>query len=432
MKKVQEPTTSRIHWQLLVAALVLLSVVVLSGQELKHVPPAAPSFTVLYTFAGPPTDGAQPFAGLTLDVAGNLYGTTYVGGTSGVCLNNLNGCGTVFKLSRAGTETVLHSFTGGGDGAYPLAGLVQDAVGNLYGTTTAGGVENSACAYAATCGVVFKLSPTALTVLHSFNLSDGASPFSVLIRDAAGNLYGTTYQGGAFGYGVVFKLSPSGTETVLHSFTGGADGAQPLAGLIQDPAGNLYGTTSSGGAHGNGVVFELIRCSSSPSGYDFKVLYSFTGGADGANPGAGLIRDLAGNLYGTAGGGGITSACDVGCGVVFKLAPSGTETVLHAFTGYPTDGASPSGLIEDSSGNLYGTTGGGGTSAHGVVFKLSPSGTETVLHSFTGGRGGAIPNGLTQDAAGNLYGTAVEGGPKVSACPGNPGTCGVVFKLTPN
>jgi uncharacterized repeat protein (TIGR03803 family) len=219
--------------------------------------------------------------------------------------------------------------------------LIPDAAGNLYGTTEFGGVYNGYCETPDphnnyTCGVVFKLSPSGNeTVLHTFagRPTDGGNPSAGLLRDAAGNLYGTTVVGGpgssaclpysASGTcGVVFKLSPTGTETLLHTFTG-PDGASPSAGLIKDTRGNLYGTTSRGGAHGQGVVFELIRCDSEPSGYEFKVLYSFTGGADGALPRAGLVQDSAGNLYGTTQFGGATSTCHPpnGCGVVFRVTP---------------------------------------------------------------------------------------------------------------
>jgi uncharacterized repeat protein (TIGR03803 family) len=234
---------------------------------------------------------------------------------------------------------------------------------------------------------------------------------------------------------LVFKLSPSGTETVLYSFTGGADGATPYAGLIQDGAGNLYGTTPYAGTSGQGVVFKLIRCDSTPSGYEFKVLHSFTGGADGAIPFAGLVGDPAGNLYGTTYFGGATSACypPYGCGVVFKLSPSGTETVLYSFTGL--DGFNPNGLVRDAAGNLYGTTVvtwlGNQEVGAGVVFKLSPNRTETVLYSFTGGADGGFPQaGVIRDSAGNFYGTTYFGGGS-SACPVFDNSCGVVFKLSP-
>jgi uncharacterized repeat protein (TIGR03803 family) len=309
------------------------------------------------------------------DTAGNLYGTTSAGGATTNTCNPFNGCGVLFKLSPAGTESVLYSFTGGADGAAPAGGLVRDPAGNLYGTATLGGSTSELCRFG--CGTVFTLSPSGTeTVLYRFAgyPGDGANPGGDLIRDAAGNLYGTTLAGGYgcnIGCGTAFELSPTGVETVLHRFTGGVDGYQPRAGLIRDGAGNLYGTAPYGGAHGNGVVFELIRCS---SGYDFKVLYSFTGGVDGGYPFGGLIRDGAGNLYGTTFYGGA-----FGAGAVFKLSPAGTGTVLHSFT-RGADGEAPfAGLMQDTAGNLYGTTSGGGATSTGdppggcgVVFRVAP------------------------------------------------------------
>ncbi|MGH6848236.1 MAG: choice-of-anchor tandem repeat GloVer-containing protein [Methylocella sp.] len=383
---------------------------------------AAPAETVLHSFTGGISDGGTPRAGLIADSKGNLYGTTVFGGGSGN--------GAVFKLSPSGTETVLHSFTGGSDGLFPIGGLIADGNGNLFGTTIEGGASGA--------GVVFKLSPGGTeTVLHAFaGGSDGANPVAGLIADSSGNLYGTALNGGASGCnggsrcGVVFKLSPSGTETVLYSFTGGSDGANPRAGLIADSSGNFYGTTEGSGAFKFGTVFKL-----SPSGTE-TVLYSFKGGSDGRFPEAGLIADSSGNLYGTTVEGGGSEGCVFGCGVVFKLSPGGTYTVLYAFTG-GSDGQFPSaGLIADSNGNLYGTAERGGASGCdafgcGVVFKLSPGGTETVLHSFTGdftGSGGAIPRaGLIADSSGNLYGTTELGGAS-SGCDSL--GCGVVFKLT--
>ena len=253
-------------------------------------------------------------------------------------------------------------------------------------------------------------------MLYSFTGSDGSEPFAGLIADSSGNLYGTTQSGGASGgHGVVFKLSPSGTETVLHTFTGGSDGGIPRAGLIADTGGNLYGTTAGGGASNAGTVFKL-----SPSGTE-TVLYSFTG-SDGSGPFAGLIADSSGNLYGTTQSGGASG----GHGVVFKLSPGGTETVLYSFTGGSDGGTPRAGLIADSSGNLYGTTQFGGPGCGGVgcgvVFKLSPSGTETVLYSFTGSDGSGPFPGLIADSSGNLYGTTLSGGAS--------GGHGVVFKLT--
>jgi uncharacterized repeat protein (TIGR03803 family) len=356
---------------------------------------AAPIETVLYSFTG--SDGAKPVAGLIVDSSGNLYGTTVNGG-AGPC-NNGTGCGVVFKVSPSGTETVLHSFIES-DGAFPEAGLIADSSGNLYGTTVNGGAGN---------GVVFMLSPGGTeTVLHSFTGSDGRNPQAGLIADSAGNFYGTTVNGGASDNGVVFKLSPGGIETVLYSFCSKpncSDGANPQAGLLLDSAGNLYGTTEGGGNSSEaGVVFKL-----SPSGTE-TVLHSFcslSNCSDGAFPQAGLIVDRAGNLYGTTVNGGLPLAGTAGAGVVFKLSPRGTETVLYSFCMKPncSDGASPqSGLIVDRTGNFYGTTYNGGASNSGVVFKLSPSRTETVLYSFTGGSDGNNPQaGLTADSAGNLY-----------------------------
>ena len=344
------------------------------------------TFTVLYSFKGG-TDGSSPFAGLVRDGAGNLYGTTLHGGGSDF--------GTVYKLDSSGAETVLHSFTGVPDGQYPQAGLVLDSAGNFYGTTGSGGASGF--------GTVFKLDTKgAETVLHSFTyMPDGAFP-SGLVGYAAGNLYGTAAGGGAFGTGTVFKLNAAGKLIVLHNFRGGAtDGQYPYAGLVRDPAGNFYGTTFGGGASGLGTVFKLDT-----TGVE-TVLHSFAGtGGDGTRPYAAL-RDAAGNLYGTTSEGGAS-----GLGTVFKMDTTGAETVLHSFTDVP-DGASPyAGLVADAAGNLYGTTAGGGAFGMGTVFKLNTAGKLTVLHSFTGGAtdGGHPLAGLVRDAAGNLYGTTYSDG----------------------
>jgi uncharacterized repeat protein (TIGR03803 family) len=236
-----------------------------------------------------------------------------------------------------------------------------------------------------------------------------------LIRDSAGNLYGTSEGGGDWGKGAVFKLDATGNVTVLHSFSGGPDGDDPTAGLVQDTAGDYYGTTFLGGASGYGVVFKL-----GTAGHE-TVLHSFTGGADGANPLGGVVLDPEGNLYGTTfnGGSGKYLACFGGpCGVVFKLDPSGRETVLHSFKG--PDGDCPVALIRDVEGNLYGVTKYGGA-GYGVVFKLDTTGTETVLYTFKGLEDGSTPvAGVIRDAAGNLYGTTQLGGAFGA---------GVVFKL---
>jgi len=328
------------------------------------------------------------------------------------------GCGLALAVlvplggAHAKGFSVLHSFTGS-DGAYPTDGLIADGAGNLYGTTEFGGADNY--------GVVSKLAPDGTeTVLYSFTRgSDGEYPYAGLIMDSSGNLYGTTGFGGADGAGVIFKLAPNGTETVLHSFAGGSDGSYPQAGLIMDKKGNLYGTTPYGGGiagcegYGCGTIFKLA-----PNGTE-TVLYSFTGGSDGSEPVAGLIMDSSGNLYSTTYGGGAD-----GDGVVFKLTPNGTETVLYSFTGESDGGYPYAGPIMDSSGNLYSTTYGGGADGAGVVFKLAPDGTETVLHSFTGGSDGGYPYaGLVMDTKGNLYGTTYYGGAD---------NRGVVFQLAPD
>jgi len=373
----------------------------------------AQTFTVLHSFAGPPTDGAFSAAGLVMDAAGNLYGTTAFGG-SGTCIAlGMRGCGTVFKLDPSGNETVLHQFSGG-DGAIPAAGLLMDAAGNLYGTTVEGGGAGFCGNFG--CGTVFKLDPSGHeTVLHGFTGgSDGGNPTGGLIMDSTGNLYGTAGFGGTFGAGVVFRVDTLGNERVLHNFTGG-DGREPSAALIMDAAGNLYTTAFRGGAADFGTVVKFDSSGNS------MVLHVFTGGSDGGHPAAGLIIDSAGNLYGTTESGGTG-----GFGTVFKLDPLGNLTVLHAFTGgsdggnQAQEGIPGAGLIMDAGGNLYGTTSDGGSA--GTVFKLDTSRNEIVLHNFTGGAEGANPlAGLIIDSTGNLYGTASGGGASGR---------GTVFKLT--
>jgi uncharacterized repeat protein (TIGR03803 family) len=329
------------------------------------------------------------------------------------------------KSAQAQTYKVLYAFgsNGGGDGAGP-EGVIQDSEGNLYGATVEGGIGSACLAANLGCGTVFKLSKKGKeTVLYSFTGgADGANPQAGLIQDDRGNLYGTTYQGGSCGgsgCGVVFRLSKTGKETVLYSFTGGPDGAYPEAGLIQDPRGNLYGTTSKGGYSNNGTVFRLSK-----TGKEIA-LYSF---GEFANP-SGLIQDAKGNLYGTTYYGG-TTGCGLGCGVVFRQNKTGHQTLLHAFAGGTDGGNPPGGVIRDAKGNLYGTTScGDAENCYGTVFKLSKAGKETVLYTFTGGVDGKFPSaGVIQGPQGNLYGTTSEGGDLF--CDEGSG-CGAVFKLTP-
>jgi uncharacterized repeat protein (TIGR03803 family) len=403
---------------------------------------------VLYSFTGG-TDGARPAAGLVRDAEGNLYGTASVGGDLSCLVSSLPGCGVVFKVDTSGNQTVLYAFTGtGGDGQYPNGSLVLDAQGNLYGTTAAGGNLAYDCGEGYGCGTVFKLDTAGNeTVLYSFTGAggDGASPYAGLVLDAQGNLYGTNVNGGdltcnaGYGCGTVFKVDTTGKETVLHAFTGtGGDGAYPWGGLVRDAQGNLYGATQNGGdlacdeGYGCGTVFKLDTTGKE------TVLYAFTWtGGDGAIPwSAGLVRDAKGNLYGTTSLGGAS-----GQGTVFKVGKTGKETVLYSFTG-GTDGGIPwQDLVQDAKGNLYGATIAGGDlscvagpdySGCGTAFKLdATTGKETVLYTFTGaGDGdGAIPTGVVRDAQGNLYGTTHAGGDAACYAPYG---CGTVFKLTPS
>jgi uncharacterized repeat protein (TIGR03803 family) len=384
------------NWRRLTSPLVL--VVLLATAVIAALSVQAQTFTVLHSFTGK-SGGASP-DGLIRDSAGNLYGTTTTGGDLS-CDPFYPGCGVVFKLDKYDKYTVLHGFAGAPkDGAKPIA-LVRNAHGNLYGTTDAGGVYGN--------GTIFKLDARDKeAVLYSFcsltNCADGQQPLAGLVRDSAGNLYGTTWAGGAFGMGTVFKVAASGTETVLHSFSG-ADGQSPVASLIRDSAGNLYGTTEKGGTSGKGTVFTL-----SPLGKE-TLLYSFSGGADGGFPYSGLLLDAAGNLYGTTFGGGKFACGRTLCGTVFKLDTTGHETVLHNFSGGADGEGPMAAVVRGTAGNLYGTTLLGGSSNYGTVYKLDANGTETVLWTFDGKTDGGNPStGVVRDSAGNLYGATDIGG----------------------
>lgn len=368
----------------------------------------AQTFSVIYNFTNG-SDGGGPLAGLTIDSAGNLYGTASTGGSSGA--------GVVFQLNTQGQEKVLYSFTGGADGATPEASLIIDAKGNLYGTTFAGGTNGA--------GVVFKLNEHGKeTVLYTFSGgSDGANPEARLAIDAAGNLYGTTTAGGAYGTGVVFKLSKQGKEEVLFSFYNGPDGWIPIAGVTLDAKGRLYGTTSQGGTEGYGTVFQLKR---HKSGWTETILHNFKMEKDGGVPYAGLVFDAAGNLYGAATDGGGPDYNQGG--TVFELTPSGNRwkfTVLDTLAGWGISGTYRD-LLLDASGNVWATTHCDGADSAGTVYELTPSGgawTYTQLYSFTGGTDGQYAfSNLVFDQAGNLYGTTNQGGAY---------GYGDVFKVTP-
>ena len=389
----------------------------------------AQTFSVLHNFGVLQNDGNIPYSGLTLDPAGNLYGTTMEGGTYGF--------GTVYRLSPAGNgsyqETVLYSFKGGpSDGANPHAPLLRDGAGNLYSTTVAGGISANICnpgVPSPGCGVVFKLSPTASgewneTVLFKFNGANGGNPFSGLVVDSKGNVYGTTLLGGSNGLGTVYQLSRTSSglkQTVLHNFTGGADGAEPFIDcetLALDSKGNVYGSTYKGGAANAGTVFRLTQQASGT--WVGQILYTFKGGADGNEAFSGVILDKSGNVYGTTLLGGSTNN-----GTVFELnaANNYAKTILHNFSlGDPAE-TFPNGLIFDASGNLYGTT-------EYAVFKLTPGPTgwtETALWSDLSGQGGGntMFAPVTMGPDGSLYGTTIWGGEAGST------TGGTAFKLAP-
>jgi uncharacterized repeat protein (TIGR03803 family) len=365
--------------------------------------------TVIHSFLGGANDGWDPESRLIVDEAGNFYGTTGEGGTGTDC-GSTQGCGTVFQITPGGQVTVLYSFAGGSDGYTPRDGLFRDGAGNLYGTTSYGGDSG--------LGTAFKLAPDGTkTTLHSFaGGTDGSTPNGDLVTDTAGNLYGTTSAGGTgvgsicrSGCGTVFKIAPSGQESVLHSFLGAAqgDGALPSGGLLADGRGNFYGATSAGGnatcdAGGCGTIFRITA-----RGRE-QVLYAVAGGSDGDGPNSNLIIDQAGKLFGTTVAGGIPGHLG---GTVFKLSRRGVHSVLHKF-GSGTDGASPvDGMVADATGNMYGTTASGGMNFNGTVFMITPAGQETVLHLFQNGADGFSPYAAPAlDGQGKLYGTTIRGG----------------------
>ena len=433
-------TALRSNFRLLAFAPALLCALTVVATQSTQ----AQTYQVIHNFIGG-LDGSGPVAGLTMDRAGNLYGTTSSGGPSFY--------GDVFKLFRRGSGWLfdpLHNFTGRSDGCRPFSGLIFDGAGNLYGTTAYGGTPGCPDNGGPGNGLVFKVSPPPClttvcpgteTVLYDFaGGSDGRLPDGfgggALVFDRAGNLYGTTSNGGGtgcdYGCGTVFKLSPSGsgwTESVLYRFTGGSDGAVPTSTLTFDQAGNLYGTAIAGGLpgcdfnvyFGCGTVFKL---SPSGSGWAESVLYSFTGGSDGSLPAGGLIFSPSGNLYGTTFSGG-----EGGGGTVFQLTPSNGSWTLETLYSFSGTGGSSATLAMDGAGNLYGTTGADGSHEQGNIFELKPSNggwTYTSLHDFCSEPnctdGAASQSNVIFDSNGNLYGTAVFGGAAND---------GVVWEITP-
>jgi uncharacterized repeat protein (TIGR03803 family) len=383
----------------------------------------------VYSFTGG-LDGSNPASQLIFDAAGNAYGTTVTGGSSN--------CGTVFQLAPSGGgqyhQSVLFSFDCFDTGKNPYGGVTLDAQGNLYGTTVAGG-SGGFCSGDG-CGVVFKLTHSGggwtETVLYNFgDLPDAAGPGGAVVFDHAGNLLGTSPDGGAFAAGTVYELSQNNgqwTERVIHDFTGGADGAiGSLGPLLPDAFGNFYGVTELGGTNGAGTVFKLVP--GSGGSWQLVTLYAFQGQPDAAFPYGGLIADSHGLLYGTTYYGGAN-----GAGAVFRVGPGAgiggwRDAVLYSFQGGPDGGNPTTTLVFGPTGKLYGTTSAGGDAGCdcGVVFGLTPVGSnrwsESVLHTFGTHPDGAYSYyGLTPDGAGNYLGTTAAGGNA---------NVGMVFKITP-
>jgi len=383
----------------------------------------AQTYTVLYTFTGS-TDGGWPYAGVILDDSGNMYGTTETRGDVKAC-GAFHGCGVVYKLDTSGNETVLHTFEGNSDGRQPQWGnLFRDKAGNLWDTTVYGGIKGDIG-----LGVVYKLTNTGKeTILHRFagGPNDGEEPQTGLIQDKDGTFYGTTAAGGSGPYGdcgTVFKMSKSGKITILHSFVI-TDGCQPEGGLVMDASGNMYGVTTSGGSAGYGTVYKITKTGT------VTTLHSFTGQPDGAFPLGILAIDKAGNLYGTTPNGGDPKCTteQQGCGIVFEIDTHGKEHILHSFLA--AEGGLPyAGVVLDAVGNLYGSTSGFSTYNWGSLFKLDKRGNFTKLHDFTGGADGGFPfAAMTLDKSGTFYGTTYLGGMS-GGCDYGQG-CGVVFQLT--
>jgi uncharacterized repeat protein (TIGR03803 family) len=386
----------------------------------------AQTFSVIYSFTGHSTS-AHPIGGVTIDQHGNLYGTSAWGG--------IYAPGTLFELKRAAsgfTYSDIHNFGEGTDGNFPWDAPTFGPNGTLYGTTNGGGSAGEGTVFnaqppARICGSIS--CPWEETALYNFTRgTDGGNPQSGIIFDASGNIYGTNVNGGQ-GYGVVYEMTPSNggwRYQVLYTFTNGQDGANPVSLLLFDSAGNLYGTTQSGGLAGCGGFGcgTVYRLSPSQSGWTEHTLYSFHDGTDGAQPMGGLIADSAGNLYGATGG----SDASPG-GTVYEISPAGGGWTFNLIYDLPGEGLGPvANLVRDGAGNLYGASWGNGAFGQGVVFKLTPTSNGwiyTSLHDFTGGTDGAnAEGGLIMDSNGTLYGTTYDGGS--SSC-----ACGVVFEITP-
>jgi uncharacterized repeat protein (TIGR03803 family) len=373
----------------------------------------AQTYATLHSFDG--TDGSYPEAPLIQAADGSFYGTTVNGGTNNNCSY---GCGTVFKITAAGALNTLYDFcsqTNCADGSFPYAGLVQATDGNFYGTTADGGANGK--------GTVFKITAAGtLTTIYSFcsqtNCADGSLPYAGLVQATDGNFYGTTVDGGANGWGTVFKITAADELTTLYSFCSQdncADGQGPN-GLIQATDGNFYGTTSKGGAIGYGTIFKITPAGAPTTLYSFCSL--LTTCADGAYPEAGLVQATDGNFYGTTPYGGVGSLVS---GTVFKITPGGTLTTLHTFSFRPAGEEPDASLVQAIDGTFYSTTALGGLKDAGTIFEVGPGGRLTTLHSFSWTDGGGATGGLIQATDGNFYGTTASGGAS---------RLGTIFSLT--
>ncbi len=419
MARSAQPQSSAIARLAGIAGLLMLLLMAIAVQ--------AQTFTVLHNFTNG-ADGGEPWAGLSMDRAGNFYGTASTGGNTSACsYPRPPGCGTVFKLSRKGSGwvfTTLYTFNGP-DGARPMARVIIGPDGTLYGTTSSGGTGPCSYGSAPGCGTVFNLRPPATscksalcpwteTVLYSFQgFTDGMEPtFGDLVFDGAGNIYGATPYGGQGDNGTVYKLTPSNggwTETVLYRFQGGLDGATSYAGVVFDRAGNLWGTTGFGGSYNDGTVYQLTPYG---GGWTESVIYNFLGGSDGANPYAGLIVDQSGNFYGaTYGYNGTTPK-------VYELSPSNGGWTFSVLYSLGANQGIIGKLAMDAAGNLY------GTNYYDIpeVFRLTPSNGGWTLTGSWGGVGDNPAGNVILDSGGNLYTTAQDGGPSGA---------GVVFEITP-
>jgi uncharacterized repeat protein (TIGR03803 family) len=362
----------------------------------------AQSFKSLHDFTG--DDGANPLNGLMIASNGLFYGTASAGGASGN--------GSIFTINTSGDLTVLYSFKGGTDGSSPESFLIEDKSGNFYGTTTTGGAHSG--------GTVYELTGTKETVLYSFGAgSDGSGPQAGLTMDSAGNLYGTTASGGHYGKGTVFEIEREGSsvkESILHNFGSGSDGTVPVAGVTFDASGNLYGTTSLGGAKDYGTVYKLVK-----STWAETILHSFADGDDGAVPYAGLVAS-SGKFYGAATEGGSLSG-----GTVFELTPSGSSwnfSVITSVAGWGISGTFRNVMVAPS-GTIYATTHCDGNDDSGTVYELTPNGSSwdyKLLYTFTGGDNGYYVFSNLVLSGGNLYGTTNQGGTS---------NYGEIFEVTP-